>query len=256
MPFAAGLQQSLHARHDEVASEFERGDSLEEILDRYLLAVEEMAESALLTSILLLSSDGTRLSHGAAPNLPRSYRKAIDGCAIGPRSGSCGTAAYLGRPVHVADIATDPLWEDYRHLALACGLRSCWSTPIRDTSGKIIGTFAIYHRSAGRPTDEELAAIGLITDHVARAITSAGDQARTRLGGTPRLRIVGTEDPPGSLYDKSLESLLLKAIRLEALADELLRQAASESNECRVSLEALAIDSRQLADLIRRSLMR
>src|SRR4030095_13694974 len=132
MPFARGLRQSLEIRCRQVPSELTSGESLEQVLDRHLLAVEQMGHGDLLTSILLLSPDGTRLSHGAAPNLPRTYREAIDGSEIGPRAGSCGTAAFLGKPVYVTDIATDPLWADYRHHALPHGLRSCWSTPIRD----------------------------------------------------------------------------------------------------------------------------
>jgi GAF domain-containing protein len=253
MPFAAGLRQSLHARHGEVASEFERGDSLEDILDRHLLAVEAMAESELLTSILLLSSDGTRLSHGAAPNLPRSYREAIDGAKIGPRAGSCGTAAFLGRPIHVADIATDPLWDDYRHYALEHGLRSCWSTPIRGTAGEVIGTFAIYHRTATSPTSEELEAIDLIAEHVARALMSA----RARATGTPRaphIRLVGDGDPAPNARDCSFDTLLAKAVKLELLACELERQAGSQLEETGASLQKLAVDSRRLADVIRRIL--
>ena len=249
MPFAAGLQQSLHARHGEVASEFERGDSLEEILSRHLLAVEAMAESHLLTSILLLSQDGRRLTHGAAPNLPRAYREAIDGSPIGPAAGSCGTAAYLGRPIHVADIATDPLWADYRHHALVHGLRSCWSTPIRDTAGEVIGTFAIYHRVAGEPTAEELEAIELITEHVARAIMSARGQVSSRRA--PHLRLVHNDEPASDPVQTFFDSLLAKAVKLDILASELQAQAVAEREEPRRSLESLAADSRKLADVIR-----
>ena len=147
MPFAAGLRESLQVRGTQVPDEFTRGDTLEHVLNRHLLTVERMSDRELLTSILLVSCDGT-LSHGAAPKLPRAYREAIDGTKIGPCAGSCGTAAYFGRPVYVADIASDPLWDDYRHHALPHGLRSCWSTPIRDSNGSLIGTFAIYRRTA------------------------------------------------------------------------------------------------------------
>src|SRR6476469_4566448 len=156
MPFAPGLRNSLRARAQSAPSELANGEGLERVLSRHLLAVEEMADSGLLTSVLLLDSDGKRLWHGAAPNLPPSYCSAIDGSEIGPSAGSCGTAAYLGRPVYVSDIATDPLWADYRHFALPHGFQSCWSTPIREPSGSVIGTFATYHRTVGGPTPEEI----------------------------------------------------------------------------------------------------
>src|SRR3954469_10226559 len=129
MAFGAALRESLEVRRSRVPSEIVRGDSLEHVLNRHLLTVEQLGEGDLITSVLLLSADGKRLSHGAAPNLPLSYREAIDGSEIGPSAGSCGTAAYLGEPVYVTDIATDPLWVDYRDFALPHRLRSCWSTP-------------------------------------------------------------------------------------------------------------------------------
>ncbi|MBY0249486.1 MAG: PAS domain S-box protein [Nitrospiraceae bacterium] len=105
----------------------------------------------MLVSVLLLDQDGQHLRHGAGPSLPGAYNTAIDGVAIGPGGGSCGTAAYLGRQVIVADIATDPLWEKYRALALSHGLRACWSTPILSEDRRVLGTFAIYYRMPHEP---------------------------------------------------------------------------------------------------------
>ena len=108
-----------------------------------------------LCSVLLLSPAGT-LHHGAAPRLPRAYCDAIDGASMGPLAGSCGTAAYLRRNITVEDIATDPLWADYRQLALPLSLRACASVPILGADGEVMGTFAIYHRTPGRFDPAEL----------------------------------------------------------------------------------------------------
>jgi GAF domain-containing protein len=186
MAFALQLQDSLRLRESQAQSEFASGDALGVILTRYLLAVEAEADNFILTSILLL--DGQWLRKGAAPNLPQAYCAAIDGAEIGPCAGSCGTAAYLGRPVYVTDIANDPLWSDYKELALPNGLRACWSTPIFDDSHAVIGTFAIYHLAATGPTEDEIAAIATITDHVARAIMwsrNAQDMFHEHDGRTP-----------------------------------------------------------------------
>src|SRR5215469_1816756 len=96
--------------------------ALPSILDALCRLVEEMSDGA-LCSILLMDSEGKHLRHGAAPSLPKSYSEAIDGGLIGPRAGSCGTAAFRRELVVVSDIATDPLWEQYRHLTMAHGLR-------------------------------------------------------------------------------------------------------------------------------------
>src|SRR5438128_4123035 len=127
-----------------------RGESRAFILDALCRLVEELASGS-LSSILLLDPN-KRLRHGAAPSLPNPYNAAIDGLAIGPSTGSCGTAAYRAEPVIVSDIATDPLWADYRDLALAHGLRACWSTPIQSSDGTVLGTFAIYYREPRSPT--------------------------------------------------------------------------------------------------------
>jgi PAS domain S-box-containing protein len=137
-----------------------KGDSLAEILDALCRLVEKHASGA-LASILLL--DGDRLSHGSAPDLPKAFTDAMDGTAIGPSAGSCGTAAYRGEQVIVGDIATDPLWANYRDLALPYDLRACWSTPVLSSQRKVIATFAMYYREPRRPSQRDQEIIEQIT---------------------------------------------------------------------------------------------
>ena len=127
---------------------------LSEVLTNLVLLMEAQAEG-MLCSILVLSADGLRVRHGAAPSLPEAYVKAVNGAPIGPRNGSCGTAMYLKRPVVVTDVMTDPLWADYRHLAEICGLRACWSTPIFSPEGDVLGSFAMYRQEQRGPNAEE-----------------------------------------------------------------------------------------------------
>jgi signal transduction histidine kinase/ActR/RegA family two-component response regulator len=148
-----------------------RGDSLPTILDALCRLVEELTSGS-LSSILLLDPNARCLRHGAGPSLPIAYTKAIDGVVIGPSVGSCGTAAYRGEPVVVRDIANDPLWADFRELALAHGLRACWSTPIRSSQGKVLGTFAIYYREPCNPGAHERNLVEQITHIASIAIES------------------------------------------------------------------------------------
>jgi PAS domain S-box-containing protein len=129
--------------------------SLAEILQA-LCRLMETEYPELLCSVLLLDADGVTLRSGAAPSLPHEYNRCVDGIRIGPQAGSCGTAAYRGEQVIVTDIATDPLWKDASHLALAHGLRACWSTPILSRSGKVLGTFAVYYRQPRGPEADHL----------------------------------------------------------------------------------------------------
>jgi GAF domain-containing protein len=134
---------------------------LRESLTHFVRALEVAGGEAFIVSILLLSRDGKRLACFIAPSLPDAFCEAIEGGAIGPKAGSCGTAAYLGHEVYVHDIETDPLWDAYRGVALEHGLRSCWSTPIRRGAGEVVATFAIYHRQPSSPSPAEVEAIRL-----------------------------------------------------------------------------------------------
>jgi len=141
------------------------------LLEDILTSVARLAESqveGMLCSILLLDGEG-RLRHGAAPSLPEAYFKAIDGVLIGPKVGSCGTAAYRREPVIATDLLADPLWEDYRDLATRHGLRACWSTPFFSRQGNVLGTFAMYYRTPRIPASAETQLLGVAT-HVASIV--------------------------------------------------------------------------------------
>jgi len=155
-------REALLAGENRVLEMVAKGDSLAEILDKLCLLVEEQS-SDVLASILLMDPNGKQLRHGAAPNLPKTYTEAIDGAFIGPAVGSCGTAAYRAEQVIVSDIAADPLWADFRDLALTHSLRACWSTPIFSSEGKVIGTFAMYYREPRSPSPREQETIKHIT---------------------------------------------------------------------------------------------
>jgi GAF domain-containing protein len=142
---------------------------LSEILKRLVLLIETQSPN-MLCSVLLVSDDGEHIRHGAAPSLPQEYVAAIDGAPIGPKHGSCGTAMHRGEPVFVTDILSDPLWEDYRDIAAANGLRACWSTPILSGRGKVLGSFAMYYQEPRTPTGDEAALTEVATRIAALAI--------------------------------------------------------------------------------------
>ena len=152
---------------------------LGDILTRIVLLMEAQADG-LRCSIQLLSNDGKRVRHGAAPNLPQVYVKAVDGLAIGPRVGSCGTAMYLKKPVVVTDVLTDPLWADYRDLAKGCGLRACWSTPIISSRGEVLGSFAMYRQEPRGPNAEETRLTEAATQIASIAIERQQDHTKLR----------------------------------------------------------------------------
>ena len=171
---------ALAARDDTHAEEALRGQAriLEMIAAGAPLAVtlthligmiEEQMPDA-LCSVLLLDEDGQHIRHGAAPSLPKAFVQAVDGLKIGPKVGSCGTAMYWGKPVVVSDIDNDPLWDDYRGLAVAHGLRACWSTPITTPEGKVLGAFANYYRAVRSPGIDDTRLIEIAVHLAAIAI--------------------------------------------------------------------------------------
>src|SRR6202163_2155369 len=171
-----------------------KGNSLAEILESLCRLVEEQAGDV-MASILLV--DGDHLRHGGAFSLPKAYTDAINGIVIGPSAGSCGTAAYRGEPVIVEDIATDPLWADFRDLALSHSLRACWSTPIFSSEAKVIGTFAMYYREPRSPSSREQDTIKHITHLAGIAIQrklaeSARRESEAYLAEAQRLSHTGS----------------------------------------------------------------
>ncbi len=129
--------------------------ALAESLEAIARLVEGQAPE-MLCSIQLIDASGSRLLGTATSSLPAEYSVSIDGLPIGPGAGSCGTAAWRKEPVIVEDIATDPLWNDYRETALRHGLRACWSHPIIAHDGKLLGTLAMYYRQPRTPGAGEL----------------------------------------------------------------------------------------------------
>jgi len=138
----------LQLIQQEVLEAMAYGLPLKAIMDMLCRKVEQLAPS--VTCSVLEVDPQLRLRHIASPSLPAEYSAAVDGLPIGPKAGSCGTAAYRGEAVEAVDIATDPLWADYRDLALPLGLRACWSSPIKSSDGRVLGAFAFYYpRSRG-----------------------------------------------------------------------------------------------------------
>jgi diguanylate cyclase (GGDEF)-like protein/PAS domain S-box-containing protein len=123
---------------------------LPEIADQLCRRVEAIAPDV-VASVLHVDSDGLLHPLGG-PSLPEDYSRALDGVAIGPDVGSCGSAAYFGKRVLAENLDTDPRWQPYKTRPLEVGLKACWSTPIKAKDGRVIGTFAFYFRQCRAPS--------------------------------------------------------------------------------------------------------
>ncbi|MGP8233056.1 MAG: EAL domain-containing protein [Methylovirgula sp.] len=151
--------QLLQQLQKEILEALATGWPLSRILTLLCQRAEALSPDA-ICSVLRVDSEANCLLPLAGPSLPDEIQKATEHVPVGPSTGSCGTAAYRGEPVEATDIATDPLWKDYKQLFLSYGLRACWSSPIKGRDGKVLGTFAFYYREPRGPDslDREIVA--------------------------------------------------------------------------------------------------
>ena len=149
------------------------------VLETILLNLEKQ-QPQMLTSIMLLDNGGRHLNHMAAPSLPAFYNKAIDGLEIGAKIGSCGAATFTGSRVIAHDILNHPNWIDYKALAIQADLRACWSEPIKNSTGKILGSLAIYHREPTTPSEKDIQLITQNASIVGIAIELARNSTEQR----------------------------------------------------------------------------
>ncbi len=198
-----------------------RESPLSEVLELICNEVERIAPE-ITASILGVSEEG-RLQSLVGPHLPADYTRQLDGIPIGPAVGSCGTAAWRNETVRVDDIATDALWKDHAHLVLPLGFVACWSTPIRNSQGRVVGTFAFYFKRPRVPAAELFHQ--LMVDACVHLCALALEREHTR----QRIRQLAFYDGLTGLPNRSL---------LQAKADQAIA-AASRSHD---SLAVMFID--------------
>jgi PAS domain S-box-containing protein len=131
------------------------GAQVADILKSLCDTIDAQARDA-TSAVMLMDADGMRLWPVAGPRLPRGWIEAISPLKIGPGVGSCGSAAFLKERVIVSNIATDPLWLDFRDAALGYGLRAAWSQPLLSKNQQVLGTFGMYYAEPRTPSQTDL----------------------------------------------------------------------------------------------------
>lgn len=156
------LDDALRTGQGHLLEMVARGAPLRDTLDSLMLLIESQS-TGVYCSVLLLDDDGVTIHPGSGPSLPAEYMAALEGFAIGPGAGSCGTAMYRKEAVFVTDIMTDPLWAPYKGLVAPHGFRACWSTPIYLQQEVVLGSFAMYYKEVRSPVAEDMRLIGVAT---------------------------------------------------------------------------------------------
>lgn len=143
----------------------------------------------LVRTVVAQSGDGTRCAFYLADpagaelrhvvGMPDSYARGVDGFPVGPNSPACRLAMHQGQPVITPDVAADPLWAPWLPLTEQTGFRACWSFPIETISGKMVGTFAMYHREPLDATPRDLGVAAVVT-RAAAILISRSQEADER----------------------------------------------------------------------------
>jgi PAS domain S-box-containing protein len=147
--------EALLAAEKQTLEMIANGASLPDILEKLCETIDAQS-SDVKSAVMLMDLAGMHLRPAAGPGFPREWLEAITPVTIGPCVGSCGSAAFLKQRVIVSDIATDPLWADYRELTLTYGFRAAWSQPLLSKNQHVLGTFGMYYPEARIPNETDL----------------------------------------------------------------------------------------------------
>ncbi len=172
------LAEALLSSEKHILEMIAGGAPLLAVLNELCSTIDEQSPG-LISTVLVLDSDGQRLWPVAGPGVPQGWTRLISPLVIGPSAGVCGTAAYRKERVVVSDVANDPLCADFRQAALSYGWKACWSTPLLSTTGLVLGTFAIYCGEIRSPAKRDLLLIERAT-HIAQ-IAIERDQTQDSL---------------------------------------------------------------------------
>lgn len=140
-------QESLEKEQNEILEMIAQNHPLIEILNKIIFLIEGLSNDTSV-SILLHDKDNKVLTTLAAPSLPKAFNENIDGTKIEEGAGSFDTASYFKKEMIVTDIINDPLWKDYKDLAINYNINACWATPIYSSKNRVLGTFAIFSKKA------------------------------------------------------------------------------------------------------------
>ena len=179
--------EELQACQSDVLEHIAVGKPLFDILDNICHNIDRLVPKS-MSSIMLLNTTSDRLYVTAPTTLPDSIRSMLDGLIPGPLAGSCGAAAFVGKPVIATNTDTDPCWATLRYFAQTFHVKACWSIPITGKEGQTLGTFAISHPHPTSPTPfhwklleaaSHLSGIALQRHHTEKALRESEERLQT-----------------------------------------------------------------------------
>ncbi|SDB11171.1 PAS domain S-box-containing protein [Pseudomonas sp. NFACC23-1] len=175
-----------------------KGAPLPEVLALVTRFIEQ-GRADFIACVMLADDDGRYLIPGSVSQLPHPCVQALGRVWIGEDVGFCGSAAWRGSAVITEDLVAAPCRSALRERLIEAGFRACWSRPIQDSLGKLLGTFCVYLRQPGRPSEDDLKLIHQAS-HLA-AIAIERKRAETLL--------LESKKRYRDIFDGSLDALFL-----------------------------------------------
>ena len=211
------MTEALLAGENKILEMIAADKPLTLILEEVCNLVESLCLESKACVLLLDSTDCLRAA-GKGLRFPKDFLTFVDGIKIGPKVGSCGSAAYLKKLVIVEDIATNPLWQNHAELAIQHGLYAGWSSPILCSNGSVLGVFAIYWGERRSPSQKHLRLIDQIThltsvaierERAAEALRASVKLARGQAEAlTQAVDALATETNPDKIVEHVLRTVI------------------------------------------------
>jgi PAS domain S-box-containing protein len=145
------------------------GEPLSESLDLLVRTAVKHFRGEAKCAFYIANAAGTELHHVAG--MPEDYARCVVGFKIGPASLACGLAVHTGEPRITSDVCEDPLWKPWLWLAEQYDYRGCWSFPVKTSTGKAIGTFAMYFKEPRQATSRDIQLANVLTNAAAIIIS-------------------------------------------------------------------------------------
>lgn len=154
--------------------------------------------------------------------MPEPYAEYIESFKIGPDMLACGRAVFLGQPVITPDVTKEARWKPWLWLAERYEVRASWSFPIETSSGKIVGTFAMYFKEPREATPRDYETYAVLTRGAA-IIISRSQEAEERIRAEEATRAAldavaqANEDLERRVQERTAELAEMNLMRQELL---------------------------------------
>jgi GAF domain-containing protein len=139
------------------------------LLEVLIWAAIEHAEGKARAAFYL--SDAAELELHHIVGMPPEYARCVNGFAISEQSLACGLAVATRRPIITSDVSGEPRWKGWLWLAKEFGYRACWSFPVATSSGRVLGSFAMYYAEPREATPHDVDLASFLTRTAAMIIS-------------------------------------------------------------------------------------